>query len=113
MTFLALGNAWVENVQIPAFEIQDGKHLKFQRPFLSNSTIAFLARRNLPDPKLLSESASKLLSVSHKVAEYALSHFMLIWPLMKHYQQPSINTTVQKTPYMLRVYLANGPSYND
>ncbi|KAF8197431.1 tRNA isopentenyltransferase [Pholiota molesta] len=45
-----LGDDWVKNVQVPAFEIQD----------------AFLARRDLPDPKLLSETASNLLFVDRK-----------------------------------------------
>jgi len=46
----ALGDNWVQNVQIPAFNIQD----------------AFLGRQELPDPNLLSVTASNLLKIVHK-----------------------------------------------
>ncbi|KJA27333.1 hypothetical protein HYPSUDRAFT_131237 [Hypholoma sublateritium FD-334 SS-4] len=45
-----LGDAWVQNVQKTAFDIQD----------------AFLGRQELPDPNLLSMTASNLLKLVHK-----------------------------------------------
>lgn len=61
-----LDEGWIANVQTPATDILESRSLIFSVYLELDNPSGFLLQQDIPDPKLLSETASRMLSTTSK-----------------------------------------------